>query len=62
MKESDMKKWRITFESGWLGCDPDQVVVKVIEAKDFEEAYRLAKWEDWNPDAYANIIGIVPED
>lgn len=57
-----MKKWRVTFESGWLGCDPDQVVVKVIEAKDFEEAYRLAKLEDWNPDAYANIIGIVPED
>lgn len=53
-----MKKFKVTFNTGYIGCMITDKVVEIFEAKDFEEAFRKAKEKEWHPDVYAKVTAI----
>ena len=53
-----MKKYKVTFLTGWAGMPSDMEEEKIIEAEDFEDAFHKGKEIEWNPDVHAEIVGI----
>lgn len=53
-----MKRFKVTFNTGYIGGMITDKVVEIFEAKDFEEAFRKAKKKEWHPDVYAKVTAI----
>lgn len=53
-----MKKFKVTFNTGYIGGMLTDKTVNIFEAKDFEEAFRKAKEKEWHPDVYAKVTAI----
>lgn len=53
-----MKKFKVTFNTGYIGGMLTDKVVKIFEAKDFEDAFRKAKEKEWHPDVYSKVTAI----
>ena len=52
-----MKKFRAIFEISWLGYD-ETTSERIIEAKDFEDAFYKSKSMEWGFEVYARIISL----
>ena len=53
-----MKKFKVTFNKGYLGGMLTDKVVKIFEAEDFEKAFRKAKEKECHSDVYAKVTAI----
>ena len=53
-----MKKFKVTFNTGYIGGMITDKNVKIFEATDFEDAFHKAKEKEWHPDVYAKVTAI----
>lgn len=53
-----MKKYKVTYLTGWRGGFGEDSQTEIINAEDFEDAMLKANNKEWHPDAYAKIDNI----
>ena len=53
-----MRRYRITYRTGWRGMGFDSTDTKEVVCRDFDEAYHKAQTYDWNSDVCAEIVSI----